>query len=202
MALAARGAAEPGSAPYTAAAFPPSGRAGAPAAPEHLKTDEGLHVGELGGGVTGTLGLTVGPLLEQEPRPRPEVNTGQPPGWLCSRSCRGEVGLAGWRQEGGQSFGIARPRQRPALGGKLELLLEAGEAAAGRALLPRPGRPCSGRRGLTFGTLSHFLLVAYPPLPAKPVAAWVRDGGWGWGAAQEGDSTKCPHIQPLPALET
>ena len=70
------------------------------------------------------------------------------------------------------------------LGGKLELLLEAGEAAAGRALLPGQGGPAQGRCGLTFGTLSHFLLVAYPPLPAKPVAARVRDGG-GWGVLRK-----------------
>ena len=120
---------------------------------------------------------------------------------MGSRSCRGEVELPGWRREGGQSFGIARPGRRPVLGGKLELLLEAGEAAAGRALLPGQGGPAQGRCGLTFGTLSHFLLVAYPPLPAKPVAARVRDGG-GVGGAQEGDSTECPHMQPLPAVET
>lgn len=78
--------------------------------PEHLKADEGVHVGELGGGVTGTSGPAVGPPPPPEPapRPRPEVNTGRPLGWMGWRSCRREPGLTGWRREGGQSLGISR----------------------------------------------------------------------------------------------
>lgn len=78
--------------------------------PEHLKADEGVHVGELGGGVTGTSGPAVGPPPEPAPRPRPEVNTGRPLGWMGWRSCRRErgCGAAGWRREGGQSLGISR----------------------------------------------------------------------------------------------
>lgn len=103
------------------------------------------------------------PPPEQAPRPRPEVNTGRPRGRMGSGSWRGEVGAVpgprraeerarGDRRADKVSELRARPRRRSALGGKLELPLEAGEAAAGRPprsfSLPREGGPASAAAAL------------------------------------------------------
>lgn len=48
------------------------------------------------------------PPPEQAPRPRPEVNTGRPQGWMGSRSCRGEVGVTGRRRAEQRARGDGR----------------------------------------------------------------------------------------------
>lgn len=161
----------------------------------------------------------MGPPPERAPRPRPEVNTGRPPGWLGWRSCRGAVGAPGRRRAepraratGGRTkfWNLARPRRRSALGGKLEPPFRAGEAGADRVplspLATLRGRPRSGRRRLAVGTPSHFLLVAYPPAAASAGGSGPRPGaGSGVGVWRE-EAPPPPrprtHTPPSPAVET
>lgn len=134
------------------------------------------------------------------------------------RSCRGELEVTGQRR--------AEERARGA--GRADKVLESCAAQAAscawrkvgaafpgggklrrggspsRPAIPR-GRPRSGRsRRLTVGTLSHFLLVAYPSPVASAGESCPRpSAGSGVGGFEEGGSTtESPHIHPLPAVET
>lgn len=154
------------------------------------------------------------PPPEQAPRPRPEVNTGRPRvDGLAQLSGRGggyrpaQSGGAGpGRREGGQSFGILRGP-----GGVLRLeeswscLSRWGKLRRGgspsRLATPR-GRPRSGRsRRLTVGTLSHFLLVAYPSPVASAGESCPRpSAGSGVGVLRKEAPRPSPHTY-TPSLQ-
>lgn len=104
------------------------------------------------------------PPPEQARRPRPEVNTGRSGGEWAQAAVGARRGVrAGAERRSGPGAPRgptkfrhpARPRRLPALGGKLQLPLEAGDPAVGRALLlsrclagearPRPPSPLCRR---------------------------------------------------------
>lgn len=131
----------------------------------------------------------MGPPPEPALRPRPEVNTGRPRGWMGSRSCRDEVGVTGRRRAGGQSFGTSRGpgdvlrlqeswsclsrRGKRRRAGVRFPAREAPLRAPPRRLLPVPFPPCglaSASPGPACGRRARGAKGAPPPSPPARTA--------------------------------
>lgn len=139
----------------------------------------------------------MGPPPPAEPalRPRPEVNTGRPRGWMGSRSCRDEVGVTGWRREGGQSFGTSRGP------GDVLRLEESWSCLSRRGKQRREGVRFPAREAPLRAPPPRRHPVPFPPCGLASASAGPACGRRARGG-QGAPPPSPPHTPPLPAVET
>lgn len=156
------------------------------------------------------------PPPEQAPRPRPEVNTGRPRGWMGSRSCRGEVGVTGRRRAEQRARGDGREdkvsESRAAQAAscawrKVGTASRGGGSCGGEGppslSLPGEGGPAPAATA----SLSAPCPISSYGLPAsrrlsRPRLSPPECEVGGGGVVEGGSTTDSPHIHPLPAMET